>query len=96
LWASRWPLRWSSASCGSSAGTRTPLVPLRIFSNRSLADATMLLLAAALFGMFFFCTLYLQQVLGYRRVAAGSKLDAFKDEIHRLLAEDPKLPGVRL
>jgi hypothetical protein len=44
-----------------------PLVPLRIFSNRSLAvsDATMLLLSAALFGVFFFCTLYLQQVLGY-------------------------------
>jgi EmrB/QacA subfamily drug resistance transporter len=42
-----------------------PLVPLRIFRNRSLAaaNATMLLMAAALFGMFFFCTLYLQQVL---------------------------------
>jgi transposase len=33
---------------------------------------------------------------GYRRAAAGSKLDAFKDEIHRLLREDPKLPGVRV
>src|SRR5204863_5820152 len=35
-----------------------PLVPLRIFSNRSLAasDVTMLLVAAALFGMFYFCT----------------------------------------
>src|SRR3954463_13601737 len=43
-----------------------PLVPLRIFANRSLAssDVTMLLLSAALFGVFFFCTLYLQQVLG--------------------------------
>src|SRR5260370_18884354 len=46
---------------------RDPLVPLRIFSHRRLAaaDPTMLLLAAALFGVFFFCTLYLQQVLGY-------------------------------
>jgi len=46
---------------------RDPLVPLRIFSNRSLAasDVTMLLVAAGLFGMFYFCTLYLQQVLGY-------------------------------
>jgi EmrB/QacA subfamily drug resistance transporter len=45
---------------------RDPLVPLGIFSNRGLAasDVTMLLAAAALFGMFFFCTLYLQQVLG--------------------------------
>src|SRR5213075_357689 len=35
---------------------RDPLVPLRIFSNRSLAaaDATFLLVAAALFGVFFF------------------------------------------
>ena len=31
----------------------------------------------------------------YRRAPAGSKLDPFKDEIHRLLREDPKLPGVR-
>jgi MFS family permease len=37
-----------------------PLVPLRIFSNRSLAtsDATLLLMSAALFGMWCFCTLY--------------------------------------
>src|SRR3954466_5440162 len=50
-----------------------PLVPLRIFSNRSLAasDATMLLLSAALFGVFFFCTLYLQQVLGYNALKTG-------------------------
>src|SRR3954469_6977570 len=50
-----------------------PLVPLRIFSNRSLAasDATMLLLAAALFGLFYFCTLYLQQVLGYNALKTG-------------------------
>ena len=32
----------------------------------------------------------------YRRAPAGSKLDPFKDEIHRLLREDPKLPGVRV
>jgi hypothetical protein len=32
----------------------------------------------------------------YRREAAGSKLDPFKDEIHRLLKVDPKLPGVRV
>jgi EmrB/QacA subfamily drug resistance transporter len=50
-----------------------PLVPLRIFSNRSLAasDVTMLLVAAALFGMFFFCTLYLQQVLGFSALKTG-------------------------
>ena len=32
----------------------------------------------------------------YSRAAAGSKLDPFKDEIHRLLREDPKLPGQRI
>src|SRR5213595_216685 len=50
-----------------------PLVPLRIFANRSLAaaDATFLLVAAGLFGMFFFCTLYLQQVLGYTALKTG-------------------------
>lgn len=32
----------------------------------------------------------------YERPLKGSKLDAFKDEIHRLLTADPKLPGVRV
>ena len=52
---------------------QNPLIPLRIFSNRSLAaaDVTMLLVAAALFGVFFFCTLYLQQVLGYDALKTG-------------------------
>jgi EmrB/QacA subfamily drug resistance transporter len=50
-----------------------PLVPLRIFKNRSLAaaDVTFLLTAASLFGMFFFCTLYLQQVLGFSALKTG-------------------------
>ena len=32
----------------------------------------------------------------YRRAPAGSVLDPFKDEIHRLLREDPALTGVRV
>jgi transposase len=32
----------------------------------------------------------------YQRAPAGSKLDPFKDEIHRLLRGDPKLPGQRI
>ncbi len=32
----------------------------------------------------------------YRRAPAGSKLDPFKDEIHRLLRADPRLPGQRI
>ncbi len=33
---------------------------------------------------------------GYERPPRPSKLDPFKDEIHRLLKEDPRLPGVRV
>jgi len=32
----------------------------------------------------------------YRRAPSGSKLDPFKDEIHRLLRVDPKFPGQRI
>ena len=32
----------------------------------------------------------------YRRPAAGSKLDAVKEEMHRLLRADPRLPGARI
>jgi len=32
----------------------------------------------------------------YRRPAAPSKLDPFKDEIHRLLRADPRMPGQRI
>jgi transposase len=32
----------------------------------------------------------------YERAPAGSKLDPFKDEIHRLLREEPRLPGQRV
>lgn len=32
----------------------------------------------------------------YRRPVAASKLDPFKDEIHELLRQDPRLPGVRV
>jgi transposase len=32
----------------------------------------------------------------YERAPAGSKLDPFKEEIHRLLRADPKLPGQRV
>ena len=50
-----------------------PLVPLRIFRNRSLsaADGSLLVIAAALFGVFFFCTLYLQQVLHHSPLRSG-------------------------
>jgi EmrB/QacA subfamily drug resistance transporter len=50
-----------------------PLMRLSIFRVRSLvvADLTLLLTAAAVFGTFFFVSLYLQQILGYRPLSAG-------------------------
>jgi EmrB/QacA subfamily drug resistance transporter len=51
----------------------SPLVPFRIFRLRTLtgANAVGLLVGASLFSMFFFITLYMQQVLGYSPIKAG-------------------------
>jgi predicted MFS family arabinose efflux permease len=48
-------------------------VPLRIFKSRLLsgANAIIFLLGAAMFGMWFLVSLYLQQVLGYSPLKAG-------------------------
>ena len=53
--------------------TRFPLMPLTIFRNRNVAsaDAVALLVGASLFSMFFFISLYLQQVLGDSALRAG-------------------------
>ena len=50
-----------------------PLVPFRIFSNRTLtgANVTAVFVAMSLFSMFFFVSLYMQQVLGYSPLKAG-------------------------
>ncbi len=50
-----------------------PLVPLRIFESRLLAGANVLvlLLGASMFAMWYFVSLYLQQVLGYSPIKAG-------------------------
>jgi predicted MFS family arabinose efflux permease len=55
------------------ARTEHPLVPFRIFRSRSLTGATVtgVLMGGALIGLFFFATLYLQQVLGYGPLKAG-------------------------
>src|SRR6478752_80784 len=53
--------------------SKTPLVRLGIFRKRSLtgANVVMTLVAAGMFSMFFFVTLYLQDVLGYSPLKAG-------------------------
>ncbi len=50
-----------------------PLMPLRIFRIRNLAgaDSVMLFLAASLFSVFFFTTLYLQDILGDKPAKTG-------------------------
>jgi EmrB/QacA subfamily drug resistance transporter len=50
-----------------------PLMPLRIFESRALssANAIVFLLGAAMFAMWYFVSLYLQQVLGYSPLKAG-------------------------
>ncbi|MFJ9812937.1 MFS transporter [Streptomyces sp. NPDC101158] len=53
-----------------------PLMPLRIFRTRavSAANVTMLLCGSSSFGMWFFMTLYAQNVLGYPPLEAGLAL----------------------
>jgi len=50
-----------------------PLVPLRIFRSRTLsgANAVALLLGLSIFAVFFFLTLYMQQVLGFSPLRTG-------------------------
>ena len=50
-----------------------PLVRLSIFKVRTLAvaDTVLLLVGSGLFGMFFFASLYVQEILGYSPLRAG-------------------------
>jgi predicted MFS family arabinose efflux permease len=50
-----------------------PLVPLRVFRSRTLTGANVVVffLGCALFAMWYFVSLYMQQVLGYTPIEAG-------------------------
>ncbi len=50
-----------------------PLVPLRIFASRTLTAANLVvfLLGSSVFAMWYFVSLYLQQVLGFSPIEAG-------------------------
>jgi predicted MFS family arabinose efflux permease len=52
---------------------RVPLVPLEVFRSRSVSagNAVMFLVGAAFFSMWYFLSLYLQNVLGYSALRAG-------------------------
>jgi EmrB/QacA subfamily drug resistance transporter len=53
--------------------SRAPLVPFSIFRIRTITGANVvgILVGASLFSMFFFISLYMQQVLGYSPIKAG-------------------------
>ncbi len=55
------------------ARSRHALMPLRILENRNRAGAygVMLIIGAAMFGMFFYLTQFVQGVLGYSPIKAG-------------------------
>jgi EmrB/QacA subfamily drug resistance transporter len=53
---------------------RAPMLPLELFRNRTYtgANTVILLVALAMFGVFFFVSLYMQQILRYSPVQAGA------------------------
>jgi EmrB/QacA subfamily drug resistance transporter len=53
---------------------RDPMLPLELFRNRTYtgANLVMLLVALAMFGVFFFVSLYMQNILGYSAVQTGA------------------------
>ena len=53
--------------------SKAPLIRLGIFRMRSLSgsNAAMLLVASGLFAMFYFASLYMQEILGYKPLKAG-------------------------
>src|ERR1700744_1673526 len=55
------------------ARSKAPLMRLSIFRVRALAvaDTVLLLVASGMFGMFFFASLYVQEILGYSPLKAG-------------------------
>lgn len=53
---------------------RAPMLPLELFRNRTYtgANTVILLVALSMFGVFFFVSLYMQDILGYSAVQAGA------------------------
>jgi EmrB/QacA subfamily drug resistance transporter len=79
-----WSNTWAVAAFGAAAllltvflinerRTPQPITPVRMFRdrNRSSGYGMMLLLAAAMFSIFFFLTLFVQNILGYSPIKAG-------------------------
>ena len=62
-----------AAFIGIELRSPAPLLPMRIFRQRSLsaANATAVVIGAIAFSQFFLLTLYMQQVLGYSAIETG-------------------------
>jgi EmrB/QacA subfamily drug resistance transporter len=56
------------------AKQRLPMLDLSLFRNRTFAgaNATMLFVALAMFGVFFYVSLFMQQILGFSPTSAGA------------------------
>ena len=78
-------------SSSSSRRTSHPLMPFSIFRLRTLRGANVvgLLIGMALFSMFFFLSLYMQQVLGYDALEDRPRLPAAGARHHRLRRRSP-------
>jgi predicted MFS family arabinose efflux permease len=61
------------AFVATEARVKQPLMRLGVFRIRSLtiADVALLFVSAGLFGMFYFASLYVQEILGYSPIKAG-------------------------
>jgi EmrB/QacA subfamily drug resistance transporter len=53
---------------------RAPMLPLELFKNRTYtgANSVIFLVALAMFGVFFFVSLYMQNILGYSAIQTGA------------------------
>ena len=64
---------WPSSCSSRPRWPTSPLVPLRLFRSRAVTGANLVMFCfgASMFAMWFFLSLYLQQVLGYDPVITG-------------------------
>lgn len=99
-WTSRLALTYFAISFVSLAlfiineqRNKQPILPLRIFRIRNIvgADLAQLALAAGLFSVFFFLTLYMQEILKYSPVRTGFSFLVIPVTIGIVAANVPKI-----
>ena len=81
--------RCSSAFVLLERHQRLPMLDLSLFRNGTFTGANLvvLLVALAMFGVFFFVSLYMQNILGYSAVAGGRRVPADDGADHRRRAD---------